>query len=116
MSHLELSAFKGDDVDIDITVTDSSDNAIDITGWTIWFTAKNKATDDDSDAVIGPKSVTSHTDAANGESKIQLTNSDMDVDSGSYEYDIQTDDGSGNITTWGKGRFRVKEDVTETTS
>lgn len=116
MAKNELTAFRGDDKDITIEVKDSDDNAVDISGWTIWFTVKKSADDADSDAVIGPKKVTSHTDASSGKSTVSLTNSDTDLSRGTYIYDIQTDDGSGKITTWGKGDFTIMKDVTDTTS
>jgi len=89
--------------------------AIDITGYTIRFTVKREKTDSDSDAVI-TKDVTSHTNAAGGESAVDLSSAETNVPEGSYCYDIQTTDAGGAISTVLAGAFIVTEDVTKRTS
>lgn len=110
-----LNIFRGDDVTIKVTVKDSDGNAIDITGYTFWLTAKKQEDDTDANAVM-QKEVTSHTDEENGKTAIELSNSDTDVDVESYYYDIQMKDDSDKITTLVKGTMNVKQDITSTTT
>lgn len=115
MSHQELTFFRGDDETLDIEITDSDGNAVDISGYKFWFTAKSNENDADADAEIGPTTGTI-TDAANGKAQISLTNSDTDIAVGSYSYDIQQKDASNKITTLVKGKLRITQDITQTTS
>lgn len=41
---------------------------------------------------------------------IRITNSDMDVESGLYVYDLQTT--ATGVTTWLHGEFKIVEDIT----
>ena len=109
----ELIIIRGDDVSINFTYKDSSGAAIDITGYTLFFTAKPDIDDDatDAEAVI-TKDVTSHSSPTDGESIITLTNSDTDIDIGQYLADIQVKDDSGNITSSGQFYLIVNGDIT----
>jgi len=84
--------------------------AIDITDWTIYFTAKKRMEDADNDAVI-KKDITSHSDPTNGKSLIQLTTDDTDLQ-GSYFFDIKYKDDIGNAGILVDGRILFKETVT----
>lgn len=106
----KLSFYRGDDNTIALSFT-QNDVAVDITGWTIFFTIKQKINDDDDDASL-KKDVTSHTDAAAGETEIVLTDTNTDDLLGAYVYDIQYKDDSGNIKTVLTGEITFKEDVT----
>ena len=110
-----LTIYKRDTVNIDITVKDSAGSVVDITGYTFFFTVKAADTDADANALI-TKDVTSHTDAANGETRIALTPTDTNVATGNHYYDIQMKDASGNITTITADRFYVTQDITVRTS
>jgi hypothetical protein len=112
-----ITTYRGDDKTLNLTFTNSSGAAIDITGYSIFFTVKNisDVTTDDSLAIIS-KTVTSHTDAAAGLTSISLTNSDTNITINTYKYDIQSKDGSGNINTILTGNFIINNDVTKRTS
>lgn len=116
MSSRSLTLIRGDSRNIDVTIKDADGAAIDITGGTVFFTVN--ASDDPSDdtAAVITKDVTSHTDAANGLSRIALTASDTEVDAGEYYYDIQYVDSGGNVSSREKGELVVESDITRRTS
>ena len=112
-----IEVFRGDDKSLNLTLKDAAGTAIDITGYTIFFTVKSSTdTAANDDGALISKTVTSHTDAAAGESTISLTGSDTDISEGTYVYDIQTKDASGAIQTLVKANFIVKTDVTKRTT
>lgn len=111
---VDLSMTSGDDETFSITYKDEQGNVRDISGWTFWLTVKSDRSDTDGNAVV-QKTVTSHVDAANGETEITLTASDTDGLSGAYWYDMQRKDSSGNVKTFMLGRLIIEEDVTEST-
>lgn len=94
---LELVA--GEVSDHEISFADDDGNVIDITGVTIHFTAKRSTTDADGDAIIN-LAVSSHVDAANGESNLPIDLSslpDSIVRNGAELIgDVWLVDGSGN--------------------
>lgn len=106
--------FRGDTWERVLTLTRNS-VAIDLTGATIHFTAKEDITDEDTDAAIS-KAVTSHTNPTGGITSIKLEPEDTNVEPGMYSYDIQLQDASGNISTIAFGKFkilsRVNKDIT----
>lgn len=112
---VDISLDQGDDETFAITRQDSDGNAKSISGYTFWLTIKNDYSDSDADAAV-QKTVTSHTDAANGKTEIDLTSSDTGDLSGNYFYDIQEKDGSGNVNTLVKGKLWFSPDVTDSTS
>ena len=87
---------------------------LDITGWTIFFTAKDKMTDTDGEAVI-KKTITVHTDAVNGKTTIELTASDTNVNPKSYVFDIKYKDdcSPANIGVIIQGKLTVTRIVTQ---
>lgn len=115
MGTAALSVYRGDDRTYTLTFKDDDAVAIDITGCTVYFTVKEYDTDADSDAKI-TKTVTSHTDAANGITQVSLSDSDTDLTVKNYFYDIQLKDSAGLITTCAKDSFKVLQDVTTSTS
>lgn len=115
MTNTSLQFYRGDDVTINVTVQDSDDNAIDITGYTFWFTMKKQQDDTDAQAVI-QKSVTSHTTPASGLTAFSLSKTDTNIAVDSYYYDIQMKDASGNVQTLTKGQAKVIQDITQSTS
>ena len=112
-----LEIFRGDTVNIDLTIKDSAGTAIDITGYTFYFTAKTNDDDSDDNALI-KEDVTTHLNpdggdgTSTGQSRITLSKTQTAVAIGNHYYDIQMKDTSGNITTLTKDRFNVKQDVT----
>lgn len=110
-----LQIIRGDDVSISVTFTDSNGDPVDITGATVFFTAKSDIHDADADAVIS-KEVTSHDDAANGQTTISIADTDTDGLDGIYKYDIQLKDSSGSISSSIAGDLEILLDVTQRTS
>ena len=116
----DLSIYRGDSKTWNLSFTDSDGQAINITGYTIFFTVKkkNSYTDDtvDTDAVI-QKNVTVHTDPEQGQTQLVLQPSDTSsVIPAVYVYDMQLKDDSGTILTFISGNFTITADVTRRTT
>lgn len=111
MADLEIK--RGDDKTIRFLYQNSSGGAINITGYTIFFTVKSEIDDDATDglAVIS-KTVTSHTNPTAGITNIVLTDTDTNVTPGIYVGDIQVKDTSGNIVSSDRFTVSVVGDVT----
>lgn len=110
-----LRAVQGDTFVRTISFVDSAGAAIDITGWTVFFTAKDVLAEADGSAEIS-ETITSHTDAANGLTQISVAAASMANLKGDYFFDIQIKKASGVITTILKGKLLVEEHVTIRTS
>jgi len=82
----------------------------DITGWTIYFTAKLKMDDSDTGAPI-MKTIIGHTDPVNGKTEIELLKTDTDIACKSYHYSIDylDDEGNEGILFW--GRLKISKRV-----
>lgn len=105
MTCLDLEIFQGDTKTYRITVTDGS-VAIDITGYTVYFSVKQNNTG------IIEKVVTSLADPENGIADIVLSSTDTDIEVGQYDYDIRLKDDSDNVYTLSKGILTIKGVVT----
>lgn len=80
-----------------------------LTGATVFFTLKENPHDtdaDDSEAVL-TKTITSHSDAPNGQTLIELTDSDTNIAPKNYFYDVKVKESDGKIYLATKGRCRV---------
>ncbi len=84
--------------------------AQDITGWTVYFTVKENMQDSDENAKI-KKAITSHTDAVNGKTTINLTTEDTDLEAKSYYYSIDVKDNEGNQVVLFYGHILFEEPV-----
>jgi len=71
MAVKDYSVYRGDTITIPISFVDGDGNAINITGWLLFFTLKN-AIDDSDDSAVLKVDVSSHVDAPNGLTKIVL--------------------------------------------
>ena len=107
----DIELIRGDSSSINFTID------MDLTGATVFFTAKPALTDDagDTTAVIDVE-VTDHTVPTSGQTVIPLSNTDTDVTPGEYYYDIQIKDASGNITSIKPRKLEVVADVTRRTT
>jgi len=115
MADLELK--RGDDRTIQLTYKDSDGNAIDITGYTVFFTVKSAIDNDTTDAnAIISKTITSHSDPTNGITNIALTASDTNVTPGIYTADIQIKTGGGSISSSDRFSVSITGDVTRRTT
>lgn len=106
----DLFIIRGDTYNIDFTA------GMDITGGTVFFTAKPTIADEanDTTAVITVE-VTDHSDPTNGVTVIPLSSSDTNIDPGEYFYDIQIKVGS-TVTSIPVRKLKVYGDVTRRTS
>lgn len=104
----DIFIIRGDDTSINFTVV-----GVDLTGATVYFTAKPTLSSDadDSEAVIEVV-VTDHTDPTNGVTVIPLSHSDTDIDPGIYYYDIQVLTADNSVISIPARKLRVWGDVT----
>ena len=84
---------------------------LDITDWTIYYTLKENMGDSDDNAKI-KKDITTHMDAPNGKTTIELSTTDTNLTSMSYYYDIKYKDDEGNVGILFRGRTTIVEPVT----
>lgn len=94
---------------IAFTNTDANGAAISLVGATVRFTAKLEEYDSSSDDATAAikKDVTSHSDAANGETLITLTPTDTDVAPNDYYFDITVEYADGVIVTPIEGKLTI---------
>jgi len=112
----KLEMFRGDDKTYNITFTDSDGEAIDITGYTIFFTVKDKRSyvddADDTNALI-EKEITVHTSPTEGQTQIVLDATDTNsMVPKTYVFDMQLKDANAKLITFIKDDFELKADVT----
>ena len=112
----KLSLRRGDSATYRLQFNDGT-NPIDITGYTVFFTVKrrNDYTSNDDLALI-QKTVTSHTDAANGISDVVLSPVDTAIEVSIYKYDFQFKTPTGDISTVEIGEYEILDDVTKRTT
>ena len=105
--------YRGDTQRYKLTLTEKeTGDPIDLTGGTMWFTLKSKASDTDADAVV-QKQVTTHLDAVNGITEVVLDATDTtNADAGRYYYDFQFVDSAGTVKTILAGKVRLLQDIT----
>jgi len=113
---MDFALTRGDDEILSLTFTQDG-SPIDITGWTIFFTAKKNIEDEDDDAVLSID-VTVHTAPLVGETEIPILSAETDDLEGPYFYDIQYKDDSvvPIIKTVLQGQIIFKRDVTRRTT
>lgn len=109
----DIEIIRGDSSSIELTL-----EGIDLTGATVFFTAKAEIDNDadDSTAAIAVE-VTDHDNPTGGHTIIPLSASDTNVTPGEYWYDIQVKDSDGTtITSIRARKLEVFADVTRRTS
>lgn len=105
-----LEIKRGDSKSYTLFFTDENSVPLDITGYTLFFTVKEKLDDVDTSAKIS-YTITTFTSPTTGEAVINLTPSNTNL-IGSYLFDIQIKDTAGNITTILEGIINFSRDVT----
>lgn len=108
MQSVNFREYASDDVSIVITMTDSNDAAIDITGYVFYFTLKTNV--DDAVALLS-KTVSVHTNPTGGITTITLDADDTDTFLGDYYYDIRYKDTSDKVHTVCTGIFTFKRSI-----
>ena len=104
-----LSIIAGDSKSYNLTFSDATGTALDITGWIIYFTVKRTYADADVDAILS-KTVTVHTDPTAGKTSIVLAHADTEgLPRGVYYYSIQAQTDVTNLYTVLRGQYTIEE-------
>lgn len=110
-----LTIIRGDTADIEVQISQDG-TPVNITGYTVFFTAKKNLSDADNSAAI-KKDITSHSDPTNGKTIVSLAPADTaSLAVGKYHWDLQLKSGSGAISSVSKQMLEIVEDVTIRTS
>lgn len=103
----------GDDLDLSWTFTDENGDAVDISGWTFFYTAKADLTAEDSAADLAYD----HASFTVSSNTASLTIPDTDTDDLTantvYHQDLQIKDADSKIKTLGLGKLKVISQVTK---
>lgn len=86
---------KGDNLDLEVHITDENWTDVDITGATVIFSIKK----DIQGVVLLQNSVTSHSFPTQWKTKVTFTDTEMNIDPWKYFYDLQVVNGGNKITT-----------------
>lgn len=108
----DITLIRGDSYSISFELTEEG-SPVDLTGSTVFFTAKPALTNDVSDntAVISVE-VTSHSDPTNGKTSIPLSSTDTDVTPAEYYYDVQVKRDDDTIVSIRARKLEIVADVT----
>jgi len=102
-----IPVFRGDSLEVDITVVDSAGAPVDLTGASAKFTVRRR--EDDETALL-EKSLEIY-DPAAGKMRLSLSPTDTDLEPASYPADIQITFSDGRVKTVWKSEFVVRWDV-----
>jgi hypothetical protein len=106
---MNLNAVRGDTFTLPIQIKNNG-IPMDISGWTFFFTMKNKINDSDANAVL-KRDIVIHVDANQGRTQLVLSATDTANFVGSYVYDFQFRDINGNVGTFLLGTMNFVKDV-----
>ena len=107
-----ITIIRGDTPTISVTIVDSEDALFDLTGYDVNFTVKEMKMDSNSDALIGPETMTVATPAS-GIATLKLSDTDTNLSEGEYWYDIEISKTGTVYTVVGPATFKVTEDITK---
>lgn len=109
------NVIRGDTRTINLTFLESDGStAINLTGGTVYFTVNSSSDPLDDTGVAFQKTATSFTSASTGQHTFTLTHADTNITPGTYWYDAQFVDSSGNYLSSYRGKFVVQSDTTRT--
>lgn len=100
------SIVQGDTENIIITFPVSTD----LSDYSFFFTAKEKSTDEDVDAVISK--APSDFNVVDNVVTLPLSATDTDIAIGTYLYDLQYTTVSGEVTTFAIGKIKISRQIT----
>lgn len=103
---------RGDSLVINLTCKEADGTPFDLTGYSIYFTAKSALDTNDDTAAAIQKTIVSINNPSAGLVSIELSPADMDVAPGEYFYDIQFKDANGNVNSLQADKMIVIPDVT----
>ena len=114
-----IKVIRGDDETIQLTFKDSDGVAINITGYTIFFTVKLECEIDVSDSVdataVIKKEITSHSDPTHGITQLVLNEADTNLAPGIYYWDLQLVK-DGVVSSTQRGELELTTDITRRTT
>ena len=110
-----FTTFRGDELSFKLNFNDTNGDAIDITGWEIFFTLKEDKDDSDSEASY-QKTIQAPSGSTSGSIIVSVPGEDLQEFVGPYYYDFQYIDLSGNVRTITSGSITFEKDVTRRTS
>ena len=107
---LNVTCMRNDTFKLQMVWKDANDNFIDLTAYT--FTAQVKKNKSDSSTVLSFVD-NEFTKDASGNLLMSKTSEQMDLEPGSYYYDLQAVNiATGDVSTWLGGLFNIQDDVT----
>jgi len=107
---LNITCLRNDTFRLDMIWKDSSDALIDLTAYT--FGAQVKKSESDSTSILSFED-SDFTKDASGNLSMTKTSAQMDLQPGTYYYDLQaTKTANGDVSTWLGGLFKIEGDVT----
>lgn len=112
----EITWFRGDSYPIELTIKDkATSEAIDISGYAFLMTVNTEKDPIDETAQIFQVVGEIDADQITNKGKITLTPTavNTDLSNGTYYYDVQMTDSSGNIRTIAKDKFKISQDITK---
>lgn len=108
----DISLVKGDSETVSVYLKENEE-AVDITGWKFYFTAKENYSDTDDDAVL-KQDVSDFETPTGGWVTFSFTRAETDaVEPGQYYYDIVAKDTESKIKTLVSGVLTIKSRVTQ---
>jgi len=116
----DLRVWRGDTVEIAVAAVKADGSPLPLAGYTLRFSAKERLSDDDTDAVISkmsPDNGIAIDDEPGGLATVTLAASDTEAFAGprTLVWDIQMAAATGEVKTLDSGRLYVAPDVTRAT-
>lgn len=118
---MDLSMIRGDSKTFALSLTDAAGDPLDLTGCTVWITAKEAYTDTDAAATFQHSTDDGNITILDEDTGVIAVDidpadtTDLDGKTTRLVYDIQVEDGVGKVTTPVRGKLVVRPDVTITT-
>lgn len=109
---MALKITRGDTSEITARFVDSSGDAIDLTGGTVFFTANATKAPTTDDAAVITKDITSFSDPTSGVQTITFSSTDTNITPGTYFYDIQFVSASGTVISNKADKLVISPDIT----
>ncbi len=109
-----FECFAGNDVTVRLTLANDDGTPIDLTGSTLFMTAKRRPADSDDDAIF-KKTWTEHADATAGVTEAGIGREEIS-EVGRWVADIQIKDAGGKVRTLAKGFVVINQKVTTRTA
>ena len=110
IANIDITRKRGDNFPFQLTLKDSGGTAVDITGFTFRMVADpSNAPADDTNNLFDLAGVI--VTAEDGIFQFEPTTSDMDVEPGTYFYEVQMIDASSKVRSIVAGTFIVEQDI-----